>query len=49
MFHLSRVQNIKPQEKTRPYKVLAKSWEVIGMDILLFIVDYYIEFPVTKK
>ena len=44
-------QNLKPQEKTIPHKVLAKAWKVAGTDIfmvnnenLLYNVDYYSKF-----
>ena len=48
--------NTQLQERTTPYKVLTKQWEVVSTDIcminnenLLCIVDYYNEFPVMKK
>ena len=49
-------QQTKPCDKTIPYEMPYKTWEVVGADaftvknnILLCIVDIYSKFPVVKK
>ena len=46
----------QPCEKTEPYEMPYKPWEVAGAEIiiiknnmLLYIFDYYSKFPVVKK
>ena len=49
-------QNMQLQEKTTPYEVPAKLWEVVGTDIFIIInenlfciEDYHSKLPVLKK
>ena len=51
-----KYQNTQLEEKTTPYEVPAKPWEIVGADSfiinnekLLYIVDYYSKFLVIKR